>query len=44
MRLQTNQELLENKIKQMNLKDNAEMFTTRIKGGKALVQSKKLEN
>ena len=38
MRLQTNQELLENKIKQINLKHNAEMFTTRIKGGFAAEQ------
>ena len=35
MRLQTNQEFLQNKIKNLNLKYNLDMFTTHRSGRKA---------
>lgn len=35
MRLQTDQEFLQNEIKRLNKKYNAGMFSTNIRGGKA---------
>ena len=42
MRLQTDQEFQQNEIKKMNLKYNVEMFSTRIRGGKAFAAEQKI--
>ena len=42
MRLQTDQEFQQNEIKKLNLKYNVEMFSTRIRGGKAFAAEQKI--
>ena len=42
MRLQTDQEFQQNKIKKLNVKYNVEMFSTRIRGGKAFAAEQKI--
>ena len=42
MRLQTDQEFQQNEIKKLNLKYNVEMFSTRIRGGKAFTAEQKI--
>ena len=42
MRLQTDQEFQQNEIKKLNVKYNAEMFSSRIRGGKAFAAEQKI--
>ena len=42
MRLQTDQEFQQNEIKKLNLKYNVEMFSSRIRGGKAFAAEQKI--
>ena len=42
MRLQTDQEFQQNEIKKINLKYNVEMFSSRIRGGKAFAAEQKI--
>ena len=42
MRLQTDQEFQQNEIKKLNVKYNVEMFSTRIRGGKAFAAEQKI--
>ena len=42
MRLQTDQEFQQNEIKKINLKYNVEMFSTRVRGGKAFAAEQKI--
>ena len=42
MRLQTDQEFQQNEIKKLNLKYNVEMFSSRIRGGKAFAAQQKI--
>ena len=42
MRLQTDQEFQQNEIKKINVKYNVEMFSTRIRGGKAFAAEQKI--
>ena len=42
MRLQTDQEFQQNEIKKLSLKYNVEMFSTRIRGGKAFAAEQKI--
>ena len=42
MRLQTDQEFQQNEIKKLNVKYNVEMFSGRIRGGKAFAAEQKL--
>ena len=42
MRLQTDQEFQQNEIKKLNQKYNAEMFSTRLRGGKAFAAEQKI--
>ena len=42
MRLQTDQEFQQNEIKKLNLKYNVEMFSSRVRGGKAFAAEKKI--
>ena len=44
MRLQDNNEFQELKITDLNDENNVKMFTPSIKGGKPLLQNRKLEN
>ena len=44
MRLQTDLELNQNKIKELNKKFDVEMFHTQLRGGKAFAANKKFEN
>ena len=44
IRLQTNLEFNQNKIKTLNKKSDVEMFHTKIRGGKHLRKNKKLES
>ena len=41
MRLQTDLEFQQNEIKNLNKKYNVEMFSTRVRGGRLLLQNKK---
>ena len=42
MRLQTDQEFQQNEIKKLNVKYNVEMFSSRIRGGKAFAAEQKI--
>ena len=42
MRLQTDQEFQQNEIKKLNLKYNVEMFSSRVRGGKAFAAEQKI--
>ena len=42
MRLQTDQEFQQNEIKKINLRYNVEMFSSRVRGGKAFVAEQKI--
>ena len=42
MRLQVNLEFQQNKIKKLNQKYNVEMFSTKIRGGKAFAAKQKI--
>ena len=42
MRLQTDLEFQQNKIKNLNKKYNVEMFSTRVRGGKAFAAEQKI--
>ena len=42
MRLQTDQEFQQNEIKKLNQKYNVEMFSTRLRGGKAFAAEQKI--
>ena len=42
MRLQTDLEFLENEIKKLNKKYNVEMFSTKLRGGKAFAAEEKI--
>ena len=42
MRLETDQEFQQNEIKKINLKYNVEMFSSRIRGGKAFAAEQKI--
>ena len=42
MRLQTDQEFQQNEIKKLNLKYNVEMFSSRVRGGKAFTAEQKI--
>ena len=42
MRLQTDLEFQQNKIKNLNKKYNVEMFSTRVRGGKAFAAKQKI--
>ena len=43
MRLQTDQEFQQNEIKKINLKYNVEMFSSRLRGGKAFAAEQKIK-
>ena len=43
MRLQTNQEFQQNDIKKLNKKYNVEMFSVRVRGGKAFAAEQKIK-
>lgn len=42
MRLQTDQEFQQNEIKELNLKYNVEMFSSRLRSGKAFAAEQKI--
>ena len=42
MRLQTDLELLQNEIKKLNKKYNVDMFSTKLRGGKAFATEQKI--
>ena len=44
MRLQTNLEFKQNQIKKLNDEFDVEMFYTKVRGGRNLLQNKKLES
>ena len=44
MRLQTDLEFRQNKKKRLNTKYNVDMFSTRLRDGKAFTAAQKLEN
>ena len=44
MRLQTNLEFKQNQIKKLNDEFDVEMFYTKVRGGRHLLQNKKLES
>ena len=44
MRLQTNLEFQQNAIKKLNEKYNLDMFSTKVRGGKALQPNRKLDS
>ena len=42
MRLQTDLEFLQNEIKKLNKKNNVDMFSTKLRGGKAFAAEQKI--